>query len=230
MASPTTSSPPEPATAAPIDTVPLVSQAKSLFQAITGDLKGASQTQDNFSRGCPVVSQVRAVVEDTIIQDPAAAARTRSHFSSFSMDHCLFLSQAKSLVQVLKGDARGALQTQENFSRGCAVVSQARSLVESTILRDPAAALKTQEYFLGKQGETKPAPSSTVAADDDDDDSAWTTTRDPNLECVVCLSATKNVLLLPCKHLCLCTSCSAHITTECPLCKTKIEAKTTVFI
>ncbi|EQC30960.1 hypothetical protein SDRG_11433 [Saprolegnia diclina VS20] len=217
-------SPTEPTTAAPIDTVPLVSQAKSLLQAITGDLKGASQTQDNFSRGCPVVSQVRAVVEDTIIQDPAAAARTRSHFSSFSMDHCLFLSQAKSLVQVLKGDAKGALQTQENFSRGCAVVSQARSLVESTLLRDPAAALKTQEYFLGKQSEAAPAPATT------DDDDTWTTTRDPNLECVVCLSATKNVLLLPCKHLCLCTSCSAHITSECPLCKTKIEAKTTVFI
>ncbi|OQR92650.1 hypothetical protein ACHHYP_03372 [Achlya hypogyna] len=225
MAQPT---PPTP-TAAPIDTVPLVSQAKSLFQALTGDLKGASKTQENFSRGCPVVSQVRAVVEESIIQDPVAAATTRNHFSSFSMDHCLFLSQAKSLVQALKGDTEGARQTQENFTRGCAVVSQARSLVESTILRDPAAALKTQEYFLGAttaKAAEAPGTCSSTSQEEDFADIG----RDPNLECVVCLSATKNVLLLPCKHLCLCASCSQQITEVCPLCKGKIEAKTTVFI
>ncbi|OQS05984.1 hypothetical protein THRCLA_20471 [Thraustotheca clavata] len=214
---------------APIDSVPLVSQAKSLFQAITGDLKGASQTQENFTKGCPVVSQVRAAVEDTILQNPEAASKTRNHFISFSMDHCLFLSQAKSLVQVIQGDAKGALQTQENFTKGCAVVSQARSLVESTILRDPTAAAKTQEYFLGLKS---PSQTSTNNVKEEDEEVLWEQVpeRDPNLECVVCLSATKNTLLLPCKHLCLCSACSNKITEECPLCKTKIESKTTVFI
>ena len=38
-------------------------------------------------------------------------------------------------------------------------------------------------------------------ADDDDDDD------DDNSECVVCLSDTKDTLILPCKHLCLCSGC-----------------------
>jgi len=47
--------------------------------------------------------------------------------------------------------------------------------------------------------------------------------------CVICLSCKKNVLLLPCKHLCICTSCSPKAT-DCPLCRTKIENRTTVFL
>ena len=56
------------------------------------------------------------------------------------------VSQAKSLVQVIGGDADGALRTQENFSRQCPVVSQTRSLVEVSA-GDPEAARKTQEEF-----------------------------------------------------------------------------------
>lgn len=45
------------------DWIPVVSQVKSLVQAVTGDVKGARKTQENFSRECPIVSQVRSVVE-----------------------------------------------------------------------------------------------------------------------------------------------------------------------
>ncbi|ETV69811.1 hypothetical protein H257_14634 [Aphanomyces astaci] len=202
-------------TSSPVDTVPLVSQAKSLFQALGGDVKGAAQTQDNFTKGCPVVSQARSLVESTILRDPAAAAKTQKHFMSFSLDHCIGLSQAKSLVQVICGDTAGALQTQDNFTRGCAVISQARSLVESTILRNPEEASKTQQYFFGKKSKAAEAPPDCPL---------------PSLECVVCLTGTKTVLLLPCKHLCLCQTCSANVTDLCPLCKAPIECKTSVFL
>ncbi|CAK4067068.1 unnamed protein product [Aphanomyces euteiches] len=199
--------------ASPVDTVPLISQAKSIFQALVGDVKGAAQTQDNFTKGCPVVSQARSLVERTILQDPDAASKTQQHFFSFSLDHCIGLSQAKSIVQAIRGDTEGALRTQDNFTKGCAVISQARSLVEGTILRNPEAAAKTQEYFFGQQPQK------------DEVDCP-----NPALECVVCLTGTKTVLLLPCKHLCLCQKCSAMVTAECPLCKTKIESKTDVYL
>jgi len=45
------------------DSIPIVSQVKSAVQAIGGDSNGARQTQENFSRGFPLVAPVRAVVE-----------------------------------------------------------------------------------------------------------------------------------------------------------------------
>lgn len=36
-----------------VDSVPLVSQLKSLVQVIGGDADGAKKTQENFSQGCP---------------------------------------------------------------------------------------------------------------------------------------------------------------------------------
>ena len=47
--------------------------------------------------------------------------------------------------------------------------------------------------------------------------------------CVVCLSKQKQVLLLPCRHLCLCKECSTRITNKCPLCQKRIENQLTVF-
>ena len=57
------------------------------------------------------------------------------------------VSQIKSLVQVIGGDAEGARRTQENFSKQCPVVSQVRSAVEA-IGGDEEAARKTQMEFV----------------------------------------------------------------------------------
>ena len=41
-------------------------------------------------------------------------------------------------------------------------------------------------------------------------------------ECVVCLSNSRNVLLRPCNHFCLCETCWENGITECPLCRTAV--------
>lgn len=55
--------------------IPGVSQFKSAFQAVCGDLDGAKQTQEEFSKGCPVVSQMRSAVE-VVMGDTEAARDT----------------------------------------------------------------------------------------------------------------------------------------------------------
>lgn len=40
--------------------IPIVSQAKSVVQYATGDVKGAYQTQRIFTNECPVVSQIKS--------------------------------------------------------------------------------------------------------------------------------------------------------------------------
>ena len=56
------------------------------------------------------------------------------------------------------------------------------------------------------------------------------TDRHESLLCVVCLSSDKSVLCLPCRHLCLCLSCSEHAQmTRCPICREFIDEKISVF-
>lgn len=56
------------------------------------------------------------------------------------------VSQVKSAVQAIGGDSEGARKTQEEFSKQCPVVSQARSAVEATY--DTEAARRTQLEFV----------------------------------------------------------------------------------
>ncbi len=46
--------------------------------------------------------------------------------------------------------------------------------------------------------------------------------------CVVCLEAAPAVVLLPCKHLCLCAGCAPHLA-NCPVCRTPAASQMTVY-
>jgi hypothetical protein len=48
------------------------------------------------------------------------------------------------------------------------------------------------------------------------------------LECCVCQDAVYQVMLGPCRHLCCCATCAPALT-ECPICRTPVESRTTVF-
>mmetsp|Transcript_29949 Transcript_29949/g.49539 ORF Transcript_29949/g.49539 Transcript_29949/m.49539 type:complete len:140 (-) Transcript_29949:37-456(-) len=49
--------------------------------------------------------------------------------------------------------------------------------------------------------------------------------------CVVCQENIKSVLILPCRHLCLCQGCSEVLQLKtCPLCREKIESKIQTFV
>lgn len=48
----------------------------------------------------------------------------------------------------------------------------------------------------------------------------------PSKECIVCYDGAKNMLLLPCAHICTCVSCTSYImysNKQCPVCRTKIQ-------
>ncbi|XP_055331178.1 uncharacterized protein LOC129583416 [Paramacrobiotus metropolitanus] len=48
------------------DSIPVVSQLKSAVQAGCGDMNGALQTQENFTRQCPIISHMRNAIEDAV--------------------------------------------------------------------------------------------------------------------------------------------------------------------
>ena len=53
---------------------------------------------------------------------------------------------------------------------------------------------------------------------------------DESQKCVVCLTNPKEVIVLPCGHVCLCEDCSTKISLNCPVCRTKIDSKAAAFI
>lgn len=55
-----------------MDWIPVLSQVKSLVQAVSGDTEGARITQENFSKQCPIVSQSRSAAEAVFISSEAA--------------------------------------------------------------------------------------------------------------------------------------------------------------
>jgi hypothetical protein len=63
-----------------------------------------------------------------------------------------------------------------------------------------------------------------------------TKTGEPRTEeCVVCLENPRQVLLLPCKHMCVCVRCSVlmdvtSLTLTCPICRSCVQQKIRVFI
>ena len=62
-----------------MDWVPILSQTKSLFQALCGDTEGAKQTQENFLKTCPVISQGTSLVQ-LIAGDEEGALETQKAF------------------------------------------------------------------------------------------------------------------------------------------------------
>jgi hypothetical protein len=49
-------------------------------------------------------------------------------------------------------------------------------------------------------------------------------------QCVVCLDNQRQVMLMPCTHMCLCHCCAARVEQSCPLCRTHIESKVHVHL
>jgi len=48
--------------------------------------------------------------------------------------------------------------------------------------------------------------------------------------CVICISKEKNIILLPCKHFCLCKDCSYNSELkDCPICRTEIKDQMRIF-
>ena len=105
-----------------VDSVPVVSQTKSLVQAISGDADGARRTQENFSRQCPVVSQTRSLVEVSM-GDADAATETQKQFVQGAND----FADKLPVVGHVKGGIHYACGDREGGDK--AMMHATRSLV-----------------------------------------------------------------------------------------------------
>ena len=72
--------------------------------------------------------------------------------------------------------------------------------------------VKTQELF-GEDSKPSPPPAPSPS----------TEVITEGQECIICLDAKKTVVMIPCKHKCLCSSCSkTNDIKECPICRVEV--------
>lgn len=100
-----------------LDGIPLASQAKSLVQAASGNPAAAAQTQDNFTKRCPGVSQLRSAIEHQR-GDQAASSVTRAEFDRGVEEANVVVKTAFShIATVGEGIARSAEQVITPFAK-----------------------------------------------------------------------------------------------------------------
>ena len=94
------------------DSIPIVSQVKSLVQAISGDNKGALQTQEQFIRTGVIASQINSAIA-AIHGDPEEAKRIQEEFGQESltiMEGLPLVGHAMSAGYAVAGDLTKAEQ------------------------------------------------------------------------------------------------------------------------
>ena len=144
-----------------VDSVPVVSQTKSLVQAVAGDTEGALRTQENFSRQCPVVSQTRSLVEVSI-GDPQAALETQKQFAQSMNDLADSLpgiGHVKGGIHYACGDREGGDKAMMAATRGLVlgptgmamygIISSAISNEESTQFSTKGIETRVAKEFGG---------------------------------------------------------------------------------
>ncbi|KAF6206720.1 hypothetical protein GE061_017956 [Apolygus lucorum] len=117
------------------DSVPLVSQFKSLFQVIGGDADGAKRTQENFLNTAGVVSQIKSAIH-AANGDYEAARETQEKYAKNLEE----LANSLPVVGHIKGGVHIALGEEE---KGETIIKGATSSTGAVIggLAGPAGAV-----------------------------------------------------------------------------------------
>ncbi|GFS23198.1 RING finger protein 26 [Elysia marginata] len=95
-----------------------------------------------------------------------------------------------------------------------------------------------QHYSLRSRSSTPARQTGNSAALNSPEDFTWEMERERDKrKCVVCQDEIKSVLVLPCRHLCMCVMCADQIVRSripgrrtCPLCRTKITKVMNIYV
>lgn len=125
-----------------LDGLPFASQGKSVVQAMAGDADGAVRTQENFTRRCPVISQVRQHMEQSS-GDTEAAGRTQSEFQKS-------MSEVGAALAVGAQTANTAINRFQESEVGCEVTRRAEDATRRAFEAAERLAQQLSQTNLGR--------------------------------------------------------------------------------
>ncbi|CAF0770748.1 unnamed protein product [Brachionus calyciflorus] len=130
-----------------LDTIPGVSQIKSIVHLMSGDNKKAEKTQKNFTDKCIGVSQLKSLYQ-VATGDFKGALKTQEKFFKnvdFLTDYIPLTGLLKTLVTLMVGNKDKAFK---NWKRS-GVIPNALSSILGTPYCDPKESEENYFYYLG---------------------------------------------------------------------------------
>eukprot|EP01084_Bolivina_argentea_P137575 242298_1 len=94
------------------DTIPLISQIKSLLQLLFGQTSESLETQINFVDATPILSQLKSLYELFIDYSPIQAYKTQKRFliiTSATIEGIPIIGHIKGLGRYIIGDTKQGL-------------------------------------------------------------------------------------------------------------------------
>merc|ERR1719513_274195 len=73
-----------------------------------------------------------------------------------------------------------------------------------------------------------PSPERVIPSPEEEVPSAPPVELTEDNECTICMDAVRNVVFLPCGHVCSCSKCAAKLA-QCPICRAQIDQKVRIF-
>ena len=154
--------------------------------------------------------------------------RTADEFLGTSADISRYLDQAGNAVAELRAENERlrSEQTVEVFDVDADVVTRETKRPRT----EPSSALKAVADIADELSAKNVAVKQERNAATQRADAATqrANAAEDRLECCVCQDAAHQVMLGPCRHLCCCATCAPALA-ECPICRTPVESRTTVF-
>jgi len=110
-----------------MDWMPVLSQTKSLVQALAGDIEGARCTQVAFTRSCPLISQCRSLVEWGMgsVEEAQQTQLESLHTANRIVNSIPVVGHVKGAVHYLCDDADGGARALRSATRTLGVVGVA---------------------------------------------------------------------------------------------------------
>jgi len=107
-----------------MDWMPILSQSKSLVQALAGDVEGALRTQVSFTRSCPLISQIRSLGEVYMGRFNDAQQTQLESYMVLSriLDSIPVVGHMKGLMHYVCDDADGCAGAVRSATRTVGVV------------------------------------------------------------------------------------------------------------
>ena len=82
---------------------------------------------------------------------------------------------------------------------------------------------------MSKKKQEEEAAAALLKKKKEEEEKARLILSNSNDTCCICLDGKKSVVLLPCRHLCLCEKCNSPSLKKCPICRSTIESRMVVF-
>lgn len=165
-------------------------------------------------------------------------------WSGLAREMAHFFNQAPNYTMGIMSTEREKLKKAQDRARD--VKSQSKS-VEKQIERNPLSSevlvpmknsgnndMSTIEMHSPVSDQTRSLPEPAITNSTDTANSPFKSPRpmfsQEDQLCIICMEKPRNLVLLPCSHLCLCKFCfSANSISECPMCRRKVDNSLPIF-